>query len=73
MRLVYAPRFVRRIREAVRQLAGAPGIGRPGRVPGTRELAVGQTPCIAPYRVKGDAVEIITVFHAAQQWPEELP
>jgi toxin ParE1/3/4 len=64
---------IRRIRGAVEQLAAMPGIGRPGRVPGTRELVVTGTPYIVPYRVRDDAVQIITVLHAAQKWPDRLP
>jgi toxin ParE1/3/4 len=68
-----ARRVVQRIREAVHKLAETPGLGRPGRVPDTRELVVSRTPYIVPYRVKGDVIEIITVFHGAQRWPDRLP
>jgi plasmid stabilization system protein ParE len=95
VRLVYAPRFFRRleeirariardnpaaasrvvptIRQAARKLADAPGLGRPGRVPGSRELIVSGTPSIVPYRARRDAIEIITILHGAQRWPERLP
>ena len=49
-----------------------PEIGRPGRVPGTRELVVPRTPFIIPYRVKDNAVQILRVYHAARKWPSEL-
>ncbi|HLQ35738.1 MAG TPA: type II toxin-antitoxin system RelE/ParE family toxin [Chloroflexota bacterium] len=39
-----------RIREAVEKLVAHPAMGRPGRVPGTRELVVSGTPFIVPYR-----------------------
>lgn len=68
-----ARRTVRRVREAVRRLAGTPGLGRPGRVLGTRELVAGGTPHLVPYRVGAVAVEIITVLHGAQGWPESFP
>lgn len=68
-----ARQTVRRIREAVRRLAGTPGLGRSGRVPGTRELVVGGTPYLVPYRVREGTVEIITVLHGAQEWPESFP
>ncbi len=32
-------------------LADNPEMGRPGRVPGTRELVIARTPYIVPYRV----------------------
>jgi toxin ParE1/3/4 len=54
-------------------LAGSPALGRPGRVAGTRELVIPRTPYIVPYRVNGDVVQIITVLHDAQRWPDKLP
>lgn len=60
---------VRRIFEAVDQLIEQPGAGRPGRVPGTRELVVRNTRYIVPYRVRGDAIEILRVFHASRRLP----
>ena len=68
-----ARQMVRRIREAVRRLAATPGLGRAGRVPGTRELVVSGTPYLVPYRVGEGAVEIITVLHGAQEWPDSFP
>jgi toxin ParE1/3/4 len=38
-------------------------------VPGTRELVVSGTPYIVPYRVRGDLVEVLRVFHASRKWP----
>jgi plasmid stabilization system protein ParE len=67
-----AARTAVRIFEAVEQLVMFPALGRPGRVVGTRELVVTGTPYIIPYRVRGDQVEILRVFHAARRWPEEL-
>lgn len=46
--------------------------GRPGRVPGTRELAIPKTPYIVPYRVRGATIEIARVYHSARRWPERL-
>lgn len=60
---------VRRIFEAVDQLIEQPSAGRPGRVPGTRELVVRNTRYIIPYRVRGDAIEILRVFHASRRQP----
>ncbi len=60
---------VERVLEAVAQLAEQPGLGRPGRVPGTRELVVPKTRYIVPYRVRGDAVEILRVFHTSRRLP----
>jgi plasmid stabilization system protein ParE len=57
-----------RVRNAVAQLADYPQIGRPGRVPATRELVVAGTPWVVVYRVK-NRVEILRVLHGAQSWP----
>jgi toxin ParE1/3/4 len=60
------------ILESVDKLATFPQAGRAGRVPGTRELVVPNTPFIAPYRVRRERVEILAVFHGARRWPEKL-
>ena len=60
------------IGEIVRQvdlLADQPALGRPGRVPGTRELVIIGLPFIVPYRVRNDTVELLRVMHGARQWP----
>jgi len=61
---------VHRVLEAVAKLAEQPGLGRPGRVAGTRELLVNKTRYIVPYRVRGDTVEILRVFHTSRRLPE---
>jgi len=68
-----AARMIERIRTAVERLAASPAIGRPGRVADTRELVIPSTPYIIPYRVKSDVVQIITVLHSAQRWPDRFP
>ena len=60
---------VDRFLKAVAQLADQPGLGRPGRVPGTRELVVLRTRCIVPYRVRGEAIQILRVFHTSRRLP----
>jgi toxin ParE1/3/4 len=60
---------VARVLNAVESLAEQPGLGRPGRVPGTRELVVLRTRYIVPYRVRGDTVEILRVFHTSRRPP----
>ena len=67
-----ALRVVRRILAAARALPRAPEIGRPGRVGGTRELVIPQTPYIVAYRVTASAVEILAVVHHARKWPGRL-
>jgi len=66
-----AERVEARLREAVELLARFPAAGRPGRIAGTRELVVSGTPYVVPYRVESRGVEILAVFHAAQNQPLE--
>lgn len=61
---------VERVLRAVAMLADQPALGRPGRVPGTRELVVPRTRYVVPYRVRGSAVEILRVFHTSRRLPE---
>lgn len=61
---------VERVLEAVAMLPEQPGLGRPGRVPGTRELVVLKTRYIVPYRVRGQTIEILRVFHSSRRLPE---
>lgn len=49
-----------------------PHIGRPGRVPGTRELIIANTPSTVPYRVRGDRLEILRIYHGARKWPNSF-
>jgi toxin ParE1/3/4 len=49
-----------------------PHMGRAGRVPGTRELVIPQTPYVVPYRVRNGRIQILRVYHAARRWPEEF-
>jgi addiction module RelE/StbE family toxin len=67
-----AARVVARIVAAVDALDDHPAMGRTGRLTGTRELVLADIPYIIPYRVTRNDVEILTVMHAAQRWPEEL-
>jgi addiction module RelE/StbE family toxin len=53
--------------KAVR-LADHSNLGRPGRVPATRELVVHQN-YILIYDVANDTVRVLRVLHAARQWP----
>ena len=58
--------------EAVQRLAELPNLGRPGRVSGTRELVVPGTPYVISYRLRGERLEVIAVFHGRQKWPKHL-
>jgi toxin ParE1/3/4 len=60
------------IRRVESTLAVTPGIGRPGRVIGTREFVVSGTPFIIPYRVEDNGLQVLRVYHGARLWPEVL-
>jgi toxin ParE1/3/4 len=64
--------MVKKIEEAVLRLTDFPAMGRPGRVSGTRELVVPDAPYIVPYRVRGQTVHILRVFHTSRKWPSRL-
>jgi toxin ParE1/3/4 len=61
-----------RILNAVDLLQAQPEMGRPGRIIGTRELVVADTPFVIPYRVRNARLELIAVFHGRQKWPTKL-
>lgn len=67
-----AMRVVARLVAAADALANHPALGRPGRLTGTRELVLADMPYIIPYRVTPTDIEILTVMHTSQAWPERL-
>jgi len=64
-----AVRIVEQIRSSVQTLLDFPALGRPGRVSGTRELVITETPYIVPYRIREQTVEILRVLHSSRKWP----
>ncbi len=64
---------VLQIMQSVEQLLpNNPQMGRPGRIPGTRELVIPKTPFIVPYRLERNVIQILRVYHGARRWPESL-
>lgn len=68
-----ANRVIATIRHEVETLPRHPGIGRPGRLPETRELIITHYPYIVAYRECGGHVEVLLVVHTSRRWPEQLP
>ena len=64
---------VERVLQSVAVLEDQPSIGRPGRVSGTRELVVSKTRHVVLYRVRGELVEILRVFHSSRRPPRQEP
>jgi toxin ParE1/3/4 len=68
-----AREIVLHIMHSIEQLLpNNPQMGRPGRVPGTRELVIPKTPFIVPYRLQRNVIQILRVYHGARRWPESL-
>ena len=64
----FAEPTVRNIYQRIRLLKTSPNLGRPGHRSGTRELALTPLPYVVVYAVKADAVEILHIYHGAQDW-----
>ena len=69
---ISAERLISTLMAATQALVEFPEMGRSGRVSGSRELPVPHLPYIFIYRVKSDALEILTIIHTPQEWPEDL-
>ena len=65
-----ADRIALTIVSSVQQLTAFPMSGRAGRVPGTRELVVANTPFLVAYTIDKTRIVILAVYHGAQRWPE---
>jgi toxin ParE1/3/4 len=65
-----ARRVALSIHQGIDRLAEFPEYGRTGRKPDTRELVFAGLPYLAVYRIHRGAVEIVRIFHGAQNWAE---
>lgn len=63
---------VDRIEDRVGGLCDFPHTGRIGRVDKTRELVIPGLPYIVVYTVSKELVDIVTVRHTSQEWPESF-
>lgn len=66
---VVAQEFIQETYRLTGLLATQPAMGRSGRVAGTRELVIQKYPFIIPYRVQGNEVQILRVFHTRLRLP----
>jgi plasmid stabilization system protein ParE len=57
------------VRRRIAGLLDNPGLGRPGRVAGTREAPVTGTRLVVVYRVEGKTLLPVRVLHTAQNYP----
>lgn len=59
-------RVVRRIRSAANSMRRLGDIGRPGGIPGTRELSVRNEPYVIVYVIDEGVADILAVYHTSQ-------
>ena len=55
--------------DSANDLSLLPGRGRIGRLPGTRKLVVSGLPYIVVYRISGEAIQVLRIYHGARNWP----
>ena len=54
--------------DAAARLADHPKLGRPGKIPGTRELIPHENYRLV-YEIDGETVWVLTLLHTARRWP----
>lgn len=62
----YCEATIRKLYGAIQTLKEWPHFGRLGREEGTRELLFPPLPYVAVYRVKGRSIEVLRIYHGAQ-------
>jgi toxin ParE1/3/4 len=65
----YRQPTIRKLYEAIHSLKELPQRGRPGREEGTREILFPPLPYVAVYRVKKQSIEVVRIYHRAQDRP----
>lgn len=67
------PAAAQKVAEAIyktaEKLETFPDLGKPGRVPGTRELALTKYPYTLVYRIRPTKIIIYAVMHQARKYP----
>ena len=64
-----AATVIARIKSSLDRLTTFPRSGRPGNVPRTYEVVVPNLPYIVVYELTNNEIEIVAVFHGAQDRP----
>ncbi len=64
-----AQRVADTIYRTAEKLETSPELGRPGRVPGTRELPLAKFPYTIVYRIRPSRVVVYAVLHQARKYP----
>ena len=60
---------MRKLYDTIHALKDGPYRGKAGREEGTREIFFPPMPYIAVYRVREQSIEILRIYHAAQNRP----
>jgi len=66
-----AKQVVLRLQKAVELIATRPEIGRPNADGATREWSVPGLPYVIPYRIAGDVLEVVRIWHNSRDRPEK--
>jgi toxin ParE1/3/4 len=64
-----AREVARAIYDGCSSLERFPNRGRKGRIEGTRELVFPGLPYVAVYRIREQTIELVRIYHGAQDWP----
>lgn len=64
-----ARRVIERIRKSLWLIESNPLIGHPTPGRATREWSVPGLPYVIPYRIKGETIEVLRVFHTRRKRP----
>ena len=67
-----ARKVAQKIRASIQLLSRQPGIGRPGRVTGTRELVISGLPFIVPYAEYNGEIVILRIVHTSMKWSDHF-
>jgi toxin ParE1/3/4 len=64
-----------KILDMTEMLAVHPHAGRPGRIAGTRELVITDSPFILAYGIDSaeDVIWVYAIYHGRRRWPERFP
>jgi toxin ParE1/3/4 len=57
------------LESALEALLAFPGIGRSGRLNRTREHLLKPLPFVLIYRIQGEVLEAVRLYHVSRQWP----
>lgn len=65
-----ARKVAQEIRDTIQHLSLQPGMGRPGRVAGTRELVISGLPFIVSYAEYNGDIVLLRIVHFSMKWPD---